>query len=383
METYLEGWELYRTAGDSTTYGLYNPAGYTPEGVRVVAIYQDNANGSPSSDYTQILSPRLSVEPGTRYCVSAYMGADNCTGRIYANFYNSSGTIVGYTDVGATYEPQVTEAQARGGPQLKDFKRCFSFGTAPSTASFARFVVRKYVTNDGSSNSKLYFTRFMMAEATALQTAPGPWVTYSTDNSNWVASLDMTRIDGGKIYTGSVTADAIAANAITSGKIAAGQITSTHVSTNQIVAYEANLGNAVVTTLKIGANAVTVPSSVAIDSGINLSNMNWIEILGLLITRSGAPVLVQCYWLLHVTWPGTATAEFISFEISRNNYNLRTVDVYLSKPAGPITIPFSYAYLDTTSYSGSYEYEVNMYKGDSDCTINVRKRVMILTEMKR
>lgn len=96
--------------------------------------------------------------------------------------------------------------------------------------------------------------------------------------AGWAAT-DTTQINGGKIYTNSILANSIAAstitgnkikagtitssliasNTITAGNIAAGAITSSAVSTNQIISSSSNLGNAVVTTLKIGANQIIIP----------------------------------------------------------------------------------------------------------------------------
>lgn len=51
----------------------------------------------------------------------------------------------------------------------------------------------------------------------------------------WCAENDKTYIDGGKIYTGSLTSNSIAAYAITSAKIASGAITADKITTNDIV----------------------------------------------------------------------------------------------------------------------------------------------------
>lgn len=53
-------------------------------------------------------------------------------------------------------------------------------------------------------------------------------------SSAWCYNNDSTYINGGNIYTGTVTANAIAANAITSDKISAGAITSDKITTNNI-----------------------------------------------------------------------------------------------------------------------------------------------------
>lgn len=60
--------------------------------------------------------------------------------------------------------------------------------------------------------------------------------------AKWCSSNDVTKIDGSKIYTGSITSDSIAANAITSVKIAANAITSDKINVTDLSAISANLG---------------------------------------------------------------------------------------------------------------------------------------------
>ena len=61
----------------------------------------------------------------------------------------------------------------------------------------------------------------------------------------WCATNDKTKIDGSKIYTGSVATDQLAANAVIAGKISAGAVTASKIATNAV------------TSEKISANAVT------------------------------------------------------------------------------------------------------------------------------
>jgi len=126
----------------------------------------------------------------------------------------------------------------------------------------------------------------------------------ATNDSSWRHNNNTTLIDGGKIFTGTVIANAIGAN----------QITATHVGANTIITSHANITNAVITTakiadanittakiananittakigdaqitnakivnaavdtLKIGTNAVTVPASAYTEAQLNNDNTN-------------------------------------------------------------------------------------------------------------
>ncbi len=60
--------------------------------------------------------------------------------------------------------------------------------------------------------------------------------------AEWCYNNDVTYINGGKIYTGTVTANAIAAGAITAAKIAAGAVTADKLNVSSLSAITANLG---------------------------------------------------------------------------------------------------------------------------------------------
>lgn len=73
--------------------------------------------------------------------------------------------------------------------------------------------------------------------------------------ASWCAANNKTLINGGKIYTGSVTATQIAANAITTEKIAASAVNAEKIAASAITS--AKIAANAITTEKIVANAVT------------------------------------------------------------------------------------------------------------------------------
>jgi len=117
-----------------------------------------------------------------------------------------------------------------------------------------------------------------------------------TNDSGFRNPIDITKIDGGKIYTGSIVGDSLAANIITA----------THVGTNEIIANTANLKDAVVSTLKIGTNAVTVPASAFTAAQISFGTTEaWIQSVSL----NSAAFPVQVFFSGHV------------YAISNSDYN--------------------------------------------------------------
>lgn len=78
---------------------------------------------------------------------------------------------------------------------------------------------------------------------------------------NWCYNNNLTYINGGKIYTGTVTANAIAANAITSGKIAANAVTATTIVTGAVTADKIAVN--AVTAEKIASKSITTDKIVA------------------------------------------------------------------------------------------------------------------------
>ena len=86
-------------------------------------------------------------------------------------------------------------------------------------------------------------------------------------SSAWCYNNDSTYINGGNIYTGTVTANAIAANAITSDKISAGAITADKINVSQLSAISANLGS-------ITGGSINIGGKFIVDSNGNFTATN-------------------------------------------------------------------------------------------------------------
>lgn len=84
-------------------------------------------------------------------------------------------------------------------------------------------------------------------------------------------------VTAGKIAAGSITSTEIAADAITAGKIAAGAITATAIGTNEIIAYTANIADAIITGAKIAA--ATIGSANIQDAAITSAKIGDAQII--------------------------------------------------------------------------------------------------------
>jgi len=112
--------------------------------------------------------------------------------------------------------------------------------------------------------------------------------------------LDTTVIEAGKIATGlvvansivgnSITATQIAANTITASQIAANAITTSELAAGSITAAKGQIADLAVTTIKIGAHAVTIPlytSTTSVRNGAP-SNYAWETVLSATVALSSA-----------------------------------------------------------------------------------------------
>jgi len=77
----------------------------------------------------------------------------------------------------------------------------------------------------------------------------------SSSVSGWAHGSDTTKIDGGDIYTNTITATQIAANTITASEIGAGAVTAEEIAAGTITATHIDSGT--ITTTEIAANTIT------------------------------------------------------------------------------------------------------------------------------
>lgn len=86
---------------------------------------------------------------------------------------------------------------------------------------------------------------------------------------DWCYNNDITYINGGKIYTGTVTADKLAANSVTADKILAGAITADKLAANSVTADKILAG--AITADKLAAGSITA-NELSVIGGLNVTD---------------------------------------------------------------------------------------------------------------
>lgn len=122
---------------------------------------------------------------------------------------------------------------------------------------------RYYIYTPNKSDVTIYTVKTNIARNTSytvyLEPTQSPKNDYAEAKgstiASWCAANNKTLINGGKIYTGSVTATQISVNAITTEKIAASAVSADKIAASAITS--AKIAANAITTEKIVASAVT------------------------------------------------------------------------------------------------------------------------------
>ena len=136
---------------------------------------------------------------------------------------------------GATIWVKFANANSVANPTLNvnstGAKSIYAYGSTLTATSAYNWVA-------GSTVLFVYNgTQWELTDSAGLSKANSAYSLANTANTkigSWCATNDVTYIDGGKIYTGSVTADQIAANTITTSKIKANAITTSLLATDAL-----------------------------------------------------------------------------------------------------------------------------------------------------
>ena len=161
--------------------------------------------------------------------------------------------------------------------------------------------------------------RCITAKAAGGSYSAADWVVSSTNDVDIRHGSDVTKIDGGKIYTGTITANAIAAGAITAVKVG----------TNQIVASSANLANAVVGEAQIGTAAVTnakIGTAAVQSANIADANVTNIKVSGTAYLN-GTKLSIAASGSFYIPAP-SGGGQYMTFTITHNLGRLAIVQLY-------------------------------------------------------
>jgi putative phage tail protein len=180
-----------------------------------VMIAEVRANSAVSS-WWQIATQTVSVDPGRRYCFSAYMDAWACTGELMIQEIAGDGkswvrdfafsgrkgrSVAGYSQSGALEE---------GDGSIQSSTRSHVFFTAPSTG----YISVVFIMHDIQKASVLKVAMPMLEECTEHATEPSPW-----------QNAGLTEVHGGSIIANTIRGDHIQANQeIRAPRISGGEI---------------------------------------------------------------------------------------------------------------------------------------------------------------
>lgn len=133
-----------------------------PQALNVLSL---TATGVPSGT-AGIRSPKLPISAQTRYILSGYLAAENCTLRMEWRLFNAAGAEIGMGVVGSV--TNVSPAT-----NLVNWERAHqAFSTSIDAA---QMEVHLWVSNCNTAPPKVWFLRPQMEEAVGTQTLPSPW----------------------------------------------------------------------------------------------------------------------------------------------------------------------------------------------------------------
>lgn len=235
---------------DSTTQGLINGA--------AKKIYHSTAGTSGTPGYFLLCTLKITQQYMNQPIIITVLNRGKMPSTVWIAFQNDAGT-----------DPVLNFIKKTGDANFYIVKLATSTWQlyVQKSESYDNLSVTDFQV--GSYASKITVTW----ETTQVSTLPTGYTTaiQMVGSSTWCYNNDLTYIDGGKIYTGTVTAnqiaanaitsDKIAANAITSGKIAADSVTADKINVSSLSALSANLGTITAGSINIGSGKFTVSSS--------------------------------------------------------------------------------------------------------------------------
>ena len=187
--------------------------------------------------------------------------------------YGSSITSAGYVNNGSLQFSSIKVAKV----SASDTRAVIIIGSADTVWQYPKIIVDEVITGYSTVCPDSYKDGF---SATITETLPTTYVQTATLSGSafkneigsldsvlaaWCYNNDKTYINGGKIYTGTVTATQIAANAIVAGKIAANAVTASTivagaVTLDKLAANSVNASKIVagsITAAQLAANTIT------------------------------------------------------------------------------------------------------------------------------
>lgn len=134
-----------------------------PQGLNVLSW---KATGVPPGT-SGVRSARLPISAQTRYILSGYMAAENCTLQMEWRLFDAGGVQIGMGVVGAVTNKAPANNLVNWQRVFKDFQ---------TSVDAALLEVQLWAKDCNTAPPKVWFLRPMMEEAVGTQTEPSPWV---------------------------------------------------------------------------------------------------------------------------------------------------------------------------------------------------------------
>lgn len=211
------GWQFAETNGSATAIvGTNHDPNWTVTGGSTLFIQQSSGHTDPSW-YHGVYSDHITVEPGKRYCLSAYTGSHRCKVSLFVYWFKADGSFAS-SQFGLTSD---NNQEASGGNNLTGYKRQYAMGYAPTDAVTARVVLRKHDTVVGQPSSYLFATNVQLEQVSSYASSPGAYsesglmamiganTIGSYMQSAAIGNAYISSLDAGKITTGYLAAERI------------------------------------------------------------------------------------------------------------------------------------------------------------------------------
>lgn len=296
----------------SFTYGGFPGSIWTTPDQGTFSVRQPNA-ATGSNGFTDFymcrpidlagtLDDRYPVEVNKTYEFTAYTGAHRCRVDLILAFFNSSNTQLsggGFSTTGNDW------AQA-GGVSLSDYGRLSVRAKAPASASYAKLIYRKTHTKTGQTDSYLFVTHPMFAEA-----PEGG----ANDLIPWSAPA-QSLFYAENVVARSMSGDVLKFGSVTGTEVAATNLITVSAQISNAIITGAKIGNLEVDTLQIKGNAVTATVG-AFTAGvftIGAAYTDYTVQSATTTTITGASLIVMAS--IHVSGVNSSPGALIGFQMS-------------------------------------------------------------------
>lgn len=234
---FYDGLTHWRRGGNSEAALSVREAGSTwaHPSFRTLRLFQDGT--TVDDGYIEFAPeqdgglPRIVGAPcraGTWYGASGHLSSHNCASYVQIRFYDVDGAFIPGS---ARASDNVVASGSSANPDL--WPRAFVKAQAPAGACYVSVRFRKAGTDAGSATSQMFLWKPMIEETHEAATAPGAY-----------ASNETSMMTGDMIYSRTLAGRHLVID-------------------DAIITGQAQMGDAVVNTLSIAGNAVTVPAYVS------------------------------------------------------------------------------------------------------------------------